>query len=147
MAHGLDQIARHASELEQTLGAALRQRRDDLVHVAAGAEVSARAAQDDGAHRTARGRVAVRGMGVRGMGVRGMGVRGMGVRGMGIAQRAEQVAQLRVGIKRERVLALGAIQSDDAHAPFLVPQEVIRSRCERVHVLMCRLSSPSSSTS
>ena len=53
-----------------------RQRPDDLVHVAAGAEVAARAGDDDRLH-VAR-----------------------------VDERAKQVAQLRVRIERQRVLAL-----------------------------------------
>ena len=45
-------------------------------------------------------------------------------RRIGFPERPEQVAQLRVGLEGERVLPLGAIQRDDAHAPFLAPQKV-----------------------
>jgi hypothetical protein len=76
-AHRLHQVARHAGEGQQAGHVELGQRADDLVHVAAGAEVLAGAGDDDGLDV------------------------------VGIGQRAEQVAQLGVGIEGQRVLALG----------------------------------------
>ena len=49
-------------------------------------------------------------------------------------QLAEQVAQLRIGIESQRVLALGAIQGDDTHPPFLPPEEMLGLRSEATHV-------------
>jgi hypothetical protein len=46
-AHRLHQIAGHAREFQQARHVHFDQRSDDLVHVAAGAEIAARAAQHD----------------------------------------------------------------------------------------------------
>ena len=77
----LDQIAGHAREREQALHVALGQRRDDLVHVAAGAEIAAGTGQH---HRldVVAGR-----------------------------QVAEGVAQLGVGVEGQRVLPLGPVRA------------------------------------
>ena len=65
---------------------ALRQRSDDLVHVAAGAEVAAGAGEHDGAERLRRREV------------------------------AEAIAQFGVELERQRVLALGPIERDGRDA-------------------------------
>jgi len=70
------------------------QRADDLVHVAAGAEVAAGA----GDHHHLDVRVE--------------------------AQRAEQVAQLGVGLEGERVLALRPVQRDRGDLAVDLPEEV-----------------------
>jgi hypothetical protein len=82
MAHRLDEVAGHAREVDEARVVHRRQRADDLVHVAAGAEVAAGAGDDDRAH-VAR-----------------------------VDEPAEQVAQLRVRVERQRVLARGQRQRD-----------------------------------
>ena len=81
-AHRLDQVAGHAGEHQELGRLQPHQRADDLVHVAAGAEVPARAGEHDRMHV------------------------------VGMAQPREQVAQLGVGLEGERVLALGPVQRD-----------------------------------
>ena len=96
-AHGLDQIARHAGELQQLGHAHLRQRADDVVHVAAGAEVATLARQHHHLH--------------------------VG----GVAQAVEQVAQLGVAVEGERVLAFRAVERDGGHAGGVAgPAEMLR---------------------
>ena len=73
----------------------LHQRADDLVHIAAGAEVVARAHQHDGLH-------VVRPL-----------------------ELVEQVAQLSIRIERERVLALGAVERDGGDTALHAPQKVL----------------------
>ena len=59
MAHGFDQIAGHAREVEQFRHAHFGERGDDVVHVAAGAEIAAGAGEhhrlDARSHKQARG--------------------------------------------------------------------------------------------
>ncbi len=93
-AHGLDQVAGHAREGEQAVHRHLRERRDDLVHVAAGAEIAACAGEDD--------RLDVR----------------------RIAETAEQVAELRVRLEGERILPLRPVERDDAYASLETPAEM-----------------------
>ena len=93
-AHRLHQVAGHARESKQSVHGHTGQRRDDFVDVATGTEVAAGAGQHDGLHV------------------------GRAVQG------AEQVAQLRVGFEGQRVLAFGAVESDDAHALLDAPAEV-----------------------
>ena len=90
----LDEVAGHAREGEQLGHRHLRQRPDDLVHVAAGAEVAAGAGDDDGANV------------------------------LGARQRAEQVAQLGVRLERQRILLLGAIEGHRRDAIDDLPAEV-----------------------
>eukprot|EP01034_Spumella_vulgaris_P031080 gene31080-38410_t len=89
-AHGFHQVAGHAGEGQQAGHVQFGERADDVVHVAAGAEVLAGAGDDDRLHIT------------------------------GVRQRAEQVAQLGVGVEGEGVLAFRAVQRDggDAGAHF-----------------------------
>ena len=81
-AHRLHQIAGHAGEIEQLGHRHLGERADDLVHVAAGAEVAAGAGDHDGLDVAC------------------------------VLQAAEQIAQLRVGVERERILPLGPVERD-----------------------------------
>src|SRR4029079_19033447 len=101
MAHRLHQVARHARELEQLRHRHFRQRADDLVHVAAGAEVSAGAGNDDR----------------------------LGL--LFVFQAAEEVAQLGVRLEGQRILLLGAIERNDAHAAFPAPLEMLRLAHDR----------------
>src|SRR6266700_2723056 len=98
VAHRLDQIARHARKLKQPGFAHLRERPDDLVHIAAGAEIAAGARHD---HRldVACG-----------------------------AQAAEQIPQLAVGFEGERILLFRPIERDHADAALGAPLEMLRSR-------------------
>src|SRR2546425_7497030 len=98
VAHRLDQVSRHARELEQLGLAHLRERPDDLVHVAAGAEIAARARHD---HRPDIVRV---------------------------AQGAEQIPQLAVGFEGKRVLLFRPVEREHADPPLGAPLEVLRSR-------------------
>ena len=82
-AHRVDQVAGHARELEQPVAVHFGQRADDLVDVAARAEIAARAGHDDA---LARSRVAV--------------------------SDAEGIAQLGVAFERQRILALGPVERD-----------------------------------
>ena len=82
MAHRLHQIAGHVGEIHQLRHLHLRQRPDDLVHVAAGAEIAAGAGDD---HHLDVGC---------------------------ILQRAEQVAQLRIGLEGQGVFAFRAVERD-----------------------------------
>ena len=95
-AHGLHQVAGHAREVQQARGVHAGQRADDLVYVAAGAEIAAGAGDDDGAD-------VVR-----------------------VAKRAEQVAQLGVGVEGQRVLALRPVQRDGADAALAAATESAR---------------------
>ena len=92
----MHQVAGHAREHQQLGRLQLDQRADDLVHVAARAEVAAGALHDDAMHVA------------------------------GVAQLAEQVAQFGVGREGQRVLALGPVQRDDADAVLDLPGEVLR---------------------
>ena len=77
----------------------LRQRADDLVHVAARAEVVAGALDDDRAHVA------------------------------GLRQRAERDrASSAYGVERQRVLALGAVERDDADVGRERPADVTRGK-------------------
>ena len=78
--------------------AMLGQRLDDLEHVAARAEIAARAGQHDRAH--------------------------VG----GVDEIAEQVAQLRVAVEGQRVLALGPVEPDRRDAPVLARLEAEMAR-------------------
>ena len=80
--HRLHQIAGHAREGEQALHVHRDQRADDVVHVAAGAEVAAVRAEDDRLHV------------------------------VGVGQRAEGVAQLCVALEGQRVLPLRPVERD-----------------------------------
>jgi len=95
LAHRQHQVAGHSRELQQLRHAHADQRPDDLVHVAAGAEVPAFAGQH---HRLDVG---------------------------GIGQGAEQFAQLLVRIEGERVLAVRPIQRKDADILLHAPDEVL----------------------
>ena len=96
VAHRLDHIARHARELEQAGQVALGERTDDLVHVAARAEVATGSGDHDGADVGRR------------------------------VQRAEEVAQLRIGGEGQRILALRAVERDDTDALRQLEAEVGR---------------------
>ena len=85
-AHGLDQVTGHAGEFEQCGHAHFGQRANDFMHVAARAEIAARAGQHDDLH--------------------------VG----GVVQGAKQVAQLGVGRKGQRILALRAVQRQRGNA-------------------------------
>ncbi len=78
MEHRLDQIAGHARERQQLLHVHGDQRADDLVHIAAGAEIAAVGQEHDG------------------------------VDIVGVGQGAEGVAQLGIGLEGQRILALRA---------------------------------------
>ena len=96
-AHGFHQIARHACEFQQLGHRHFGQRANDVVHVAARAEVAALARHH---HHLDVGRV---------------------------AQAVEQVAQLAIAVEGERVLALGSVEADGADAVRVaVPGEVFR---------------------
>jgi hypothetical protein len=95
-AHCLDEIPGHAGEVEQPVRAHARERAYDFVHIPAGAEISAGSRDDDGTHLGGR------------------------------HQRAEQVAQLGVGLEGERILALGSIQSHHADAVNQAPLKMAR---------------------
>ena len=86
IAHGADQVARHPRELQHLWHAHFCERADDLVHVTAAAKVAARAGDH---HHLDIGC---------------------------IFECVEQVTQLGIRIKRERVLALRPVQGDGAHA-------------------------------
>jgi hypothetical protein len=86
----------HAGEGEQARHVELGQRSDDVVHVAAGAEIAALAAQHHGLDV------------------------------VGIGQIAEQVAQFGVGLEGQRVLAFGTVEADQRHAAFHAIAEVAR---------------------
>jgi hypothetical protein len=98
-AHRAHEISRHAGEIEQLRRGHPRERSDDLVDVAAGAKISPRAREH---HRTHVARV---------------------------DQRAKQIAQLRVGLEGEGILAFGPIELNEAdavcHAPLKVHGLVI----------------------
>ena len=72
------------------------ERADDLVHVAAGAEVPAGAGEHDRAHVGHR------------------------------RQRTKRLGELGVGVERQRILALGPVERDRRHARVDVPAEVPR---------------------
>ena len=95
-AHRLDQVAGHARELQQPGVVHFRQRADDLVDVAARAEIAARAAN---ARRLSPACV---------------------------GQRAEGVAQLGIAFERQRVLPLRPVERDRRDAVRELPQEVLR---------------------
>ncbi len=105
-AHGLDEVARHSGEGQQprhvALALHLHQRADDLVHVAAGAEVAA-GARD---HNT--------------------------LDAVGVDEVAEGVAQLGVGFQGQRVLALGAVERDRGDFAVELPLEVLRPERSKV---------------
>ena len=105
-AHRLDQIARQAREGEQSFHVARQQRADDLVHVAARREVAAVGREDDGLDV------------------------------VGAGQRPERVAQLRVRLEGERVLALGPRQRDDGDAALDAPVEVDRTEIAHRHTFV-----------
>ncbi len=73
-------------EIEQVRHRHLGQRLDDLEHVAAGAEIAARARQHDGAHVA------------------------------GLGELAEQIAQFRIAFEGQRVFLLGPVQRDGRDA-------------------------------
>src|SRR5688572_2340141 len=95
-AHLSYEIPGHARELEQLAHFHAHQRPDDLVHVAAGAEVAALAGEDDRPH-VAR-----------------------------VLQPVERVAQLGVALERKRVLAFRAVQRDRGDAVSHLPAEMLR---------------------
>ena len=101
--HRFHQITGHARELEQArhivLALHFHQRTDDLVHIAAGAEVTPGARDDDDFHV------------------------------VGIRQIAERVAQLGIGLERQRILALGTVQRDRRNLAIQRPQEMLRGEC------------------
>src|SRR5262249_40120427 len=111
----LHQVAGHAGELEEPRRHHLRQRADDLVHVAARAEIPACAGDDDGFYFLWRA--------------------------------AEEVAQFRIRLGRERLLALGPVERDDANLPIAFPQEVLHALPSTACLfrLASSLSSPSCS--
>ena len=80
--HRLDEVAGHPGEGEQALHVAADQRADDVVDVAAGAEVAAVRAEDDD------------------------------VDVVGVGERAEPVAELGVAVEGQRVLALRPVERD-----------------------------------
>src|SRR5665213_827885 len=93
-AHGFDEVAGHARESAQSRAVKPRQRADDFVHVAARAEVAAGAADDDRANFLHR------------------------------HQCAEEITQLSIGLEGERILALRAIQRDEADTFLVAPLEM-----------------------
>src|SRR5690606_39118307 len=80
-----------------------RQGTDDVVHVAAGAEVAFRAGDDHALHL------------------------------VHVRKGAERVAQFRVGFEGQRVLALGAIERDGGDAVGELPTEMLRGECSGIH--------------
>ena len=101
-AHRLDQVAGHARECEQARHVAvalhLDQWPDDLVHVAARAEIAARA----GDHH--------------------------GLDVIGVGEVAERVAQLGVGFERQRVLSLRPVERDGRDLAVKLPEKMARLR-------------------
>src|SRR5882672_10128455 len=96
VAHRLDQVSRHARKLQQLGLAHPRERPDDLVYIAAGAEIAARA-RDDHRLDVARG-----------------------------AQAAEKIAQLAVGLEGEGILLLRPIEREHADPALGAPLETLR---------------------
>src|SRR5437773_1753796 len=96
VAHRLDQVTRHARELQQLGLAHLRERPDDLVHIPARAEIAARARHD---HRLDVARV---------------------------AQPPEEIAQLAVGFEGKGILLFRPIERDHADAALGAPLEMLR---------------------
>src|SRR6266705_2238511 len=98
VAHRFDQVAGHARKLQQLGLAHLRERPDDLVHIAPGAEIAARARHDHGLD-VAR-----------------------------VAQPPEKIAQLAVGFEGKGILLFRPIERDHADAALGAPLEMLRSR-------------------
>jgi hypothetical protein len=96
MAHGLDEIAGHAREEQQFGHRQIDQRRDDVVHVAAGTEVLTRAVNH---HGFDVGRV---------------------------GQLPEQIAQFGIRFEGERVFALRAVQREGGDSGRHRPAEMLR---------------------
>ena len=95
-AHGFHQVACHAGEFEQAGHFHFRQRADDFVHVAAGAEIAARAGDHHRLHV------------------------------VDVIQRTEGIAQLGIRFKRQRVLALGTVERDSGNFAAHFPFEMLR---------------------
>jgi hypothetical protein len=95
-AHGLDYVARHARKGQQRRHGHLGQGPDDVMDVAPGTKVLPRAGEDHCLHLA------------------------------GQRQRAEQVAQLGVGIKSEGILALGPVQGQRGDPAVHVKGKVAR---------------------
>ena len=81
----------------------LRQRPDDLVHVAAGGEVAARAGEYDGFDV------------------------------VGVDEVAEEVAELGVALERQRVLLLRPVERDGGDAVLEVPEDMLRGERAGIH--------------
>ena len=94
VAHGLDEVTRHAGELQHLGHAHGGEGPDDLVHIAAGAKVVARAGDHHHFH--------------------------IG----GEFKPLKQVAQLGIRLKGKRVLAIRAVQGDGAHAVREAPDKM-----------------------
>ncbi len=119
-AHRLDQVAGHSREGEQPgIVASSCRGADDVVHVAAGAEIAAGAGDDD--------RLDV----------------------VAYDESAEEVAQLRVRVEGQRILALGPVERDRRHLAVRNPypqRKCVRARsreavasCMRSSLVKCRL--------
>ena len=108
VAHGLDQVASHTREHQQLRGLQANQRADDFVHVTTGTKVVTGPNDHHGLHV------------------------------VGIPQALEQITQLGVGRKGQRVLAFGAVECDGAHTVTHLPQEVFRLIVGTGLVVACR---------
>jgi len=95
IAHRAHDVARHARELEQPTHVHLGERTDDLVHVAAGAEVAAGAGEH---HCLDLGHV---------------------------GELAKEIAHLGVRLEGQRILALGAVQRKRCHLAVDLETEVL----------------------
>ena len=94
--HRLDQIAGHAGEGEQVLHVHLHQRTDDVMDIAARAEIAAIGGEDDDIDIA------------------------------GVDQSAEHVAQFGITVEGQRILAIGPVKTDSGDAVLHVPKEVLR---------------------
>ena len=108
MPHCADEVAGHARKAKQALAAHLDEWADDLVHISARAEVSARAAQNDSLHPII------------------------------VVKRIEGRAQLLIAVEGQRVLALGAVERNRCNAVLELPKEArgIERRRVKAHALV-----------
>src|SRR6185437_13382352 len=95
-AHRADQVAGHAGEANEAAAVHLRQRADDLVDVAARAEIAARAADHDDLHMIA------------------------------VVELVEGGAQFLIAFEGQRVLLLRPVESDGRDAVLELPLEMLR---------------------
>src|SRR3989442_8909614 len=95
MPHRLDQIARHARELEQLRHLHPGERADDLVHVATGTEISSGATEYNALDL------------------------------LFALETKEKISQLGIRLECQGILALRAVQGDDADPAFDAPEEML----------------------